>query len=129
MLGEKHHTRTAEIRIDSNGFLVFKIKPGSVIDEEDALDNFLVIKTLTKNKKFPKLIDLRGNWKMTKKAKEVSRKNISPENTIARAYIIDSLLTRLMLNFFKSFTKPEVPQEFFKNENDAVNWLLSFNKK
>ncbi|HRD37543.1 MAG TPA: hypothetical protein PLC65_02825 [Bacteroidia bacterium] len=120
---KKQITRTAEISIDKQGFLRFKIIEGSVIDEEDALDNLLVIKTISENKKMLKLIDLRGKWKMTKKAHEVSEKNVSAKNTIARAYIIDGFLTKLLLKFFRSFSSSDCPQEFFTDEEEAILWL------
>lgn len=118
-------TRTAEISLEKEGYIKFKIIPGSVVDAEDALDNFLVLKTLSGGKKMLKLIDLRGKWKFTKKAREVSKKNISPENTIARAYITDSVFTKLLFIFFKSFDKQGAAQAFFTDENEAIKWLLS----
>lgn len=117
-------TRTAEISFEKEGYLKFKIIPGSVVDEEDALDNFLVIKTLSEGKKVRKLIDLRGNWKFSKKARDLSKKYVSPENTIARAYITDSFFTKLLLSFFRSFNKQGAPQAFFNNEKEAIDWLL-----
>ena len=122
---KKQNTRTAEINLDKRGFMKIKILPDSIIDVEDALDNLLVIKSFSEGKKTPKLIDLRGQWKMTKEAKEVSKKNVSAENTIARAYIIDSYLTKVMLSFFQSFQSKELPQQFFNSEEDAIQWLLS----
>lgn len=125
---KSQHTRTAEISIEKKGYLKIKIIPGSIIDKEDALDNFLVIKNLSRNEKMLKLVDIRGNWKMTKQAKEISKKNISPANTIARAYIIDSFLTKLMFAFIRSFTRPKVPQEFFTDESSAIEWLIRQNE-
>ena len=121
---KKQITRTAEVSIDKQGFLRFKIIEGSVVDEEDALDNLLVTKNISENKRMLKLIDLRGKWKMTKKAREVSEKNVSAKNTIARAYIIDNFLTKLLLNFFRSFSSNDCPQEFFTDEEEAIDWLL-----
>ncbi len=118
-------TRTAEIGRDSLGFIRIRILPGSVLDDADAIDNFLVIKNLSDNQKQLKLIDVRGNSSMTKKAKEVSRKNISPANTIARAYLTDSFLSKLLYDFLQKFTTPEVPQKFFTDEKEAIEWLLS----
>ncbi len=125
-----HHltTRTAKISLEKEGYLKISILPGSVIDTEDALDNLLVIKNLSEGKKMLKLVDARGKWSITSGAKKVSKKNTSPENTIARAYIIDSFLTKVMFNFIRSFNKPRVPEDFFNNEKEAVDWLLS-NKK
>ena len=121
-------TRTANISLEKEGYIKISVLPGSVIDVEDALDNLLVIKNLSGGKKMLKLIDARGDWSMTSKAKKVSEKNFSPQNTLARAYIIDSFLTKLMFNFLRSFSRPRIPEDFFNNESEAVDWLLS-NKK
>lgn len=118
-------TRTAEISLEKQGYIKFKIIPGSVVDEEDALDNFLVVKNLSGGQKRLKLVDLRGQWKFTSKGKKVTEKNTSTKTTIARAYVIDSLFTKLMMKFFESFTRPTVPQMFFTNEKEAIKWLLS----
>lgn len=100
--------------------------PNNVVDVEDALDNMLVIKNLSAGKKMLKLVDARGNWSTTSEARKVSSKNFSPETTIARAYIVDSFLTKLMFNFLRSFTEKKVPEEFFNNEEEAVTWLLTY---
>ena len=121
-------TRTAKISLEKEGYIKISILPGSVIDSEDALDNLLVIKNLSGGKKMLKLVDARGKWSITSAAKKVSKKNVSPENTIARAYIIDSFLTKVMFNFFKSFTKSNTPEDFFNDEREALDWLLSFKK-
>ena len=121
-----YKTRTAEISLEKAGYIKIKVIAGSVIDEADALDNLLVIKNLSANQKKLKLVDLRGKWKFTTKGKEVAKKNSSVKNTIARAYIIDSLLTKIMMKFFESFTRPDVPQMFFTNEKEAIKWLLQF---
>jgi len=94
-------TRTAEISLEKEGYIKIKMIPGSVVDTEDALDNMLVIKNLSEGKKTLKLMDARGNWSITAEARKVSQKNITPETTLARAYIVDSYLTKIMLSFFQ----------------------------
>ena len=120
------NTRTAEISLEKEGYIKLKIIAGSVIDEEDALDNLLVVKNLSDGQKKLKLIDLRGQWKFTAKGKKITEKNTSTKTTIARAYIIDSLLTKITMKFFESFSRPSLPQKFFSNEKEAVKWLLTF---
>ena len=110
------------------GYIKISILPDSVIDTEDALDNLLVIKNLSGGKKMLKLIDARGKWRMTSEAKKVSKKNVSPENTIARAYIIDSFLSKIMFNFFRTLGRSNHPEDFFNDEKEAIDWLLSFKK-
>lgn len=120
-------TRTAKISLE-DGYIKIIMLPGVVIDAEDALDNLLVIKNLSSGNKMLKLVDARGNWSMTSEAKAVSKKNFSSETTLARAYIVDSFLTKVMLNFLRSFTEKKVPEEFFNHEEDAKAWLLSLKK-
>lgn len=121
-------TRTAEIGLTAQGYIKIKMLPDVIVDAEDALDNLLVIKNLSGGEKTLKLIDARGNWSMTAEAQKVSKKNFSPETTIARAYVVDSFLTKVMFNFLRSFAEKKVPEEFFNHEEEAIAWLLS-NKK
>jgi hypothetical protein len=118
-------TRTARITLERDGYIKIKMLSGSVVDVEDALDNLLVIKNLSESKRTLKLVDARGNWSITPEGKKVTQKNFTAENTIARAYIVDSYLTKMLLNFLQSFSRKEVPEEFFNHEDEAVEWLLS----
>lgn len=125
----KHFTtRTAKISLEKEAYLKIVMLPDVVVDTEDALDNMLVIKNLSAGKKRLKLVDARGNWRMSSGARKVSKKNFSPETTIARAYIVDSYLTKIMFNFLRSFTERKVPEEFFNHEEEAITWLLSHKK-
>jgi hypothetical protein len=121
-------TRTARITIEKAGYIKIKMLAGSVVDAEDALDNLLVIKNLSEGRKTLKLIDIRGNWSVTSEAKKVTKKNFTPENTFARAYLVDSFLTKMLLSFFQSFSSKGIPEEYFNHEDEAVAWLLSHNK-
>lgn len=121
-------TRTAKISLEKQGYLKIAILPDVTVDAEDALDNMLVIKNLSAGKKMLKLVDARGNWKMTREARRVSKKNFRPETTLARAYVVDSYLTKVMFAFLRSFQEKTVPEEFFNHEEEAVLWLLSFQK-
>ena len=119
-------TRTAIISFEKPDYIKVKILSGSIIDEEDALDNFLVIKNLSGGQKKLKLIDLRGKWEFTSKGKKATGKSTSAKTTIARAYIIDSFLTKLRMKFLVSAGEPKVPQMFFTDEKEAVSWLMTF---
>jgi hypothetical protein len=100
-----------------------------VVDKEDALDNMLVIKNICGNQKTLKLIDLRGKWRITPEARRVTEKNTSETTTIAVAYIIDSFPTKITLRFLQAIGKgPGIPQEFFRTEKKAIEWLMQFKK-
>lgn len=128
MPGNHFTTRTAIITLEAEGYIKIKMLPDAVVDAEDALDNMLVVKNLSCGEKMLKLIDARGKWSMTPEAKIVSKKNFTPETTLARAYIADSYLSKLMLTFLRSFSEKKVPEEFFNSEEEAIIWLLTFKK-
>jgi hypothetical protein len=125
MVTTMYKTRTAEISLENEGYILIKLLSDVIIDDADALDNLLVIKNLSGNEKQLKLVDIRGDVVLTPKAKDVSKNLVANKNTIARAYLVDSFLTGLLKTFFESFTKPAVPQKFFTNKEAAVKWLLS----
>jgi hypothetical protein len=119
-------TRTAQISLEDDFYIKIKILPGSLIDEEDDLDNLLVTRTTSPSEKTTKLIDIRGRWKMTAKARDILKKQISAENTLASAYLVDNLITKITWRYFESLAKTAIPQKFFKREADAVKWLQQF---
>ncbi len=123
-----HKTRTAEISFEEESYILIKLMPCSIIDDADALDNLLVIKNISKDDKYLKLLDMRGKITLTDKAKEVSQKNVSDKTTIARAYLVDSFLTTVLQSFLENFSRSEVPQKFFTKKEDAVKWLLEYKK-
>lgn len=126
MQKKAYKTRTAEIT-DEGDFIRLKVIWGSVVDVEDALDNMLVLKNVSGGRKTLKLVDLRGKWRITPEARKVTEKNVSEHSTIAAAYIIDSFLTHITLRFLKAVGRiPGIPQEFFKSEKKAIDWLLRF---
>lgn len=121
-------TRTAKISLEKEGYLKIVMLPDVIVDPEDALDNLLVIKNLSQGNKTLKLVDVRGNWSMTSEAKTVSKKHFSAETTVARAYVVDSFLSKMMFGFLRSFAEKKIPEEFFNHEDEAIAWLLSFKK-
>ena len=122
-------TRTATIFLDENGILQILIHPDIRIDYEDALDNALVIKNLTNNVSALKLIDMRTNCIIEKKAQKFIDSNEIKYKTIARAVIKNSVLNSLVINFFMKLNQPETPTRFFTNYPDAYRWLLSLKKE
>lgn len=122
---ERVKTRTAEIWKDQRGILWIVPMEGVLIDREDILDNFLVVRHLSAAKPVLKIIDSRGNWKLTPEAQDLFRKEDSPDKTIARAVLTKSRTERFIKSFLSRLYKPEVPLAFFTSEEEAAQWLLS----
>jgi len=121
---EKVVTRTAEIFSDENDIIHIIILEGARIDYYDALDNSLVIRSLSENKKILKLIDARCKWSIDKKAKQFIAKKEIAEKTIARAILVNTLVKKILLSFYLVLNKSKVPVKTFTDYNAAYNWLL-----
>ncbi len=126
---KKIETRTATIFSDENNIVHVVLHPKVKIDYEDALDNALVLKNLSNNKPILKLIDLRGNGTIEKKAQKFIDSVEVKANTIARAVLKGSALNSIVVNFFIKINKPETPTKIFSNYDEAYAWLLSFKKE
>jgi len=117
-------TRTAEIFSDENDIIHIIILEGVRMDYYDALDNSLVIRSLSQNKKTLKLIDARCNWSIDKKAKQFIAKKEIAEKTIARAILVNTSVKKILSNFYLGLNKPEVPVKTFTDYKVAYSWLL-----
>lgn len=100
---------------------------GVRVDFEDAVDNALVIKTLSGCKQVLKLVDARNNFSVDKKAIEFTKRN-DAKNTIARAVVKSSTINALLLGFINNLNKPNMPTKVFSDMDEAYQWLLTFKK-
>jgi hypothetical protein len=122
-------TRTASFYLDENDILIVSVHPGIRIDYEDATDNALVVKNLTRGLPVLKLVDSTKPWTIDKKAAKLVASKEVREKTIARAVVKSSALSALILNFFTGLTTPKVPTRVFSDYDEAYEWLLSYRKK
>lgn len=106
-----------------DGIVRTKIKPGSEVSVEHARENSIAVNSLYTGKKFPLLIDSRGIKSMTKDARNHFTTKGRETYTTAFAIVIDSMLSRVIGNFFMGINKPAVPTRLFDNERDAEIWL------
>ncbi len=121
-------TRTGEFFVDENDILHAVMFADVVVDYEDAVDNFLVMKNLTNNQPCIKLIDLVNNPSFEKKARTFIRNKEVQSLTIARAVLTGNNVKKLSLNFFLKFNSGKVRAKFFTDYNEAVAWLKTFKK-
>jgi hypothetical protein len=120
-------TRTAKIFIDENNILQILLYKNAVIDYEDAIDNVLVVKKLTKGESCLKLIDIRYHVKIEAKAQHFIDTKDVQNKTIARAVLINSSVVKVTFNFFAKFNSNQIPTKFFTIKKEAIEWLKSFN--
>ncbi len=97
-----------------------------VVDVEDAIDNYLVIKHITNNKPCVRLIDIRKVFKIDKKAKVFIDSKQTQANTVARAILMANGLRKSTANFFIKFNSNLIPTKFFTSYDEAIKWLKTF---
>lgn len=119
-------TRTCEIFIDELGILHVKMLGGMIIDIEDAADNFLVARHLTKGKAILKLVDARKVFKIKKEARAFVERENNSDKHIAKAIVVGSFISRYLNQFFFNLQNPKFPVKIFTSEEEALNWLKSF---
>jgi len=122
----KVKTRTAEIYLDKDLILHIVMLNDVVIDYEDAIDNFLVVKRFVKERKCVKLIDIRCKCQFEPKAKQFLDTKDVQGKTLCRAILINSSVKKITLNYFLKFNTQKVPTKFFTEYNVAIIWLKSF---
>jgi hypothetical protein len=119
-------TRTCEISLDKFGILHVKILNGVVIDKEDAIDNFLVVRNLTRGRPVLKLIDARNKFEILQEAKEIVENENNTEKHITKAIIVSSEVEKKLRNFFLSLVNARFPVKIFTSEQKAIDWLRTF---
>lgn len=119
-------TRTADIYLDDNNILHIVLLAGIKMDAEDAVDNLLVVRHLTKHKPCVKLIDIRAGFRIEKKAKNILDKADTQKKTMARAIVTGSSIKKVALNFFLKYNSNSIPTKFFTDINEAIEWLKTY---
>ena len=73
-------------------------------------------------KDYPLVLDISGLKNTTKDARVYLSKDGVKGLTMG-AFITKNTVARVTLNFFLAMEKPNVPTNFFTNEEDAINWI------
>lgn len=102
------------------------VKENAVIELEDAENNSIDVKTISKGKIYPIFVDIRAIKEIKKEARDhFTMKNRQP-GVSAIAILINSPVSRIIGNFFMGINKPSVPSQLFTSEEKAITWLNQF---
>jgi hypothetical protein len=72
------------------------------------------------------LIDARKVNSVTKEARDYLASEEGSQSIIASALVLDSIIGKMLGNFFLQISKPKVPLRLFTNKADALDWLNNF---
>jgi hypothetical protein len=93
------------------------------LDLEGALEAVKLRKTLTTDKDYPMLVDIRNIKGANKEAREYMGSKDAAEGVSKAAIIIDSNFSMYIGNLFLALNKPEAPTKLFTEKSAAVKWL------
>ena len=74
---------------------------------------------------YPVLIDMKGVRSFTKETRDYMGKE-GARLINAGALVVDSALTKMLVNLFLLINKPNVPTKLFTDEKEAKEWLQHF---
>ncbi len=117
---EFSHT-TVEIR-DGVIWLIFK--DNAEIDVKEVRELVKAAETLSGNKTYLLMSDVRVHLTITSEARKVAAEKKEAPFLVANAVIVNNLPVRVTANFFSSFNKPFFAFKVFSDEKKALTWLL-----
>lgn len=109
-----------------DGICYTTVKPGVVVDVEDAKENTLVVRSLSGDNIFPILVDLRLINHITKEARDHFSMRERKPGVNAIAMLVKSPVSKIIGNFFLGLNKPTVPTQLFNTEARALKWLEEY---
>jgi hypothetical protein len=123
---EKTDTKTAEIWMDDEKIMHFKIKEGAAIDLQEVKIHFNVYRKLVNPKhKVLHLFESGEFFKFDIDAMQYVAKH-AHHFFIASAIVHNSLAIRLLFHFVNNFIKQPLPFKMFNTREEALEWLMTF---
>jgi hypothetical protein len=116
-------TRIFYTSLETEGYILTRVKPGSEIQLQDAKDNTTAVIKISNGIIYPILVDLREIKSISKEARDHFSMRGRKPNVSAVAMLVRSPVSRIIGNFFIGFNKPVVPIRIFSVEKDAIDWV------
>lgn len=107
-----------------NFILVVKPKADLFLDAPEMKAMLQEAVAFTGYEKYYALIDTTEHVDSSAEARNYYAKSELTKYRLADAFVIGSLATRLVTNFYFAINKPTVPSKMFNNKKEAMNWLL-----
>ena len=118
-------TRTAKYWLGEDGILRGEVKPGGEETLADTRKNIEAMASLAAGQKMPILMDMRAVKPMPREVRRVYVDDTAPF-TSAVAFLVDSLVSRMVANFVMLLIQPALPFRLFGDEAEALAWLRGY---
>ena len=125
---KKISIHSADIFIERGDLIKVTLFDNIDFEKKDAIELLQAFTDLTAGNKYYMLTITNDNFTATSEVREYVAKNISSTGIIANAICLKSLPTRLIINAYVKFNKPNVPTKSFNTEVVAREWLDELRK-
>ena len=109
-----------------DGIVQVDINSDEVMDVKHIKLGVEFLKEISEGNKFPLLFVVGAFSLPTDEARLYEASEESNPYASAEAYVINSLAQKLIGNFYLKFNKPVRPTKFFRNIEEAAEWLKEF---
>jgi hypothetical protein len=121
--------RKFEVSIIEFPIFLLKVNSGEYIEPEDVMEMRTIFSKIADGSKFTVLLDATNTFQVDPKARAIIAGKEFSEQRIGAAFVVTSLASRLIGNFFIRFNRPASPTKLFSNQQDALEWLRKLLKK
>jgi hypothetical protein len=123
---DKIESRASIIEYRSDGILQLTRKEVDEFNVDDVREADKNCAKISRNEKYVLLVISKSYVPISSEARLLAASKEMNKNTIAVAVLIDSIASKIVMNFYISFNKPVSPTKLFTSEDKAVEWLRTF---
>lgn len=116
------------LSLRSDGIMHISLKESVTLNLKDAEDMVRTFGEMGEGKKFLLLFIAGSDTSVNTEARYYASTPEANRFTIASAFVVKSIAQKLLGNAYVTFNKPITPTRIFTNEEDALEWLLTFKK-
>jgi hypothetical protein len=116
----------ADLYLLESGMIRYEFREGYLVDVKD-IQEMSATRTRFAGDRPRKILIITSRYlNITPEGRAYDVSAHRKKNTIAEAYVITNLATRIAANFYHLFNRPPIPVKVFKTEAEAVKWLNKF---
>jgi hypothetical protein len=118
----------ARVQLLEIGIIRIEMLNGHIIDLEESVQINIAEGELLGGKLASGLVLMvaENTAQFTNAAREFSASKEGLRFSIAEALVVKNLAQRIIVNFYIKINNPSVPNKAFDNEDEAIEWLLSY---
>jgi hypothetical protein len=118
----------ADIYLLESGMIRYEFREAYMVDVKDIQEMSATRSRMAGQTKRKILILTSRYMSITPQGRAYNVNEHRKKHTLAEAYVITNLATRIAANFYHLFNRPPIPVKMFKTEQEALKWLDNFSE-